>query len=53
MHTFPHLDGDPIKEFQWEGGVVLEISPVLCIPVAVEDPDGDDRILDALVGFGF
>ena len=53
MHTFPHLDGDPIKELQWEGGVVLEVSPVLCIPVPVEDPDGDDRILDTLVGFGF
>ena len=53
MHTFPHLDGDPIKEFQRERGVVLEVSPVLCVPVAVEDPNGDDRILDTLVGLGF
>ena len=53
MHTFPHLDGDPIKEFQWEGGMVLEVSPILCIPVSIEDPDGNDRILDTLVGLGF
>jgi len=32
--------------------VVLEVSPVLCIPVSVEDPDGNDRILDTLVGLG-
>ena len=53
MQTFPHLDGNPIKELQREGGVVLEVSPVLWIPIAVEDPNGDDRILDALVGLGF
>lgn len=53
MQTFPHLDSDPIKKFQREGGVVLEVSPVLCIPMAVEDPNGNDRILDALVCLGF
>ena len=53
MHAFAHLDGDPIEEFQREGGVVLEVSPVLCISVAVKDPDGNNRILDTLVGLGF
>lgn len=49
MQTFPHLNGNPIKEFQWEGGVVLEVSPVLCIPMTVEDPYSNNRILNALV----
>lgn len=53
MQTFPHLDGDPVEEFQREGGVVLEVSPVLCIPMAVEDPNGNNRILNALVCLGF
>lgn len=53
MQTFSHLDSNPIKEFQRERGVVLEVNPVLCIPVAVKDPNGNDRILDALVDLGF
>ena len=53
MQTFSHLDSNPIKEFQRERGVVLEVNPVLCIPVTVKDPNGNDRILDALVDLGF
>lgn len=53
MQAFPHLNGDPIKEFQREGGVILEVCPVLRIPVAVENPNGDNRILHTLVGLSF
>jgi len=53
MQTFPHLNGDPIKKFQREGGMVLEVSPILCIPMAVEDPDSNNCILNALICLGF
>jgi hypothetical protein len=53
MQTFPHLNGDPIEEFQREGGVVLEVSPVLCISMTVKDPYSNNRILNTLVCRGF
>ena len=53
MQTFPHLDSNPIEEFQRESGMILEVSPVLCIPMAVENPNGNNRVLDALVCLGF
>lgn len=53
MQAFPHLHRDPIKELQREGGVVFKISPILRIPVAIEDPNSDNRVLDTLVCLGF
>ena len=53
MQTFPHLNGDPIKKFQWECSMVLEVCPILCIPMAVKDPHSHNRILDTLVCHGF
>lgn len=33
--------------------MIFEVSPVLCVPVTVKDPDGYDCILDTLVCLGF
>lgn len=49
MQTFSHLNGDPIEEFQREGSVVLKVGPVLRIPMAIQDPYSNNRILNTLV----
>jgi len=53
MQTFPHLNSDPVEEFQREGGMVLKVSHVLCVPMAVEDPYSNSCILNTLICRGF
>ena len=35
MQAFTHLNSNPIKEFQREGGMVLKVSPILRVPVPI------------------